>query len=333
MSPPALPRRVAVTGATGLVGSAVCDYLTQSGCEVIRMVRDPKLADENHVYWSIEDDTIDIQLLEGIDAVVHLAGRNVAQGRWNSHVKREIRESRRQGTALWGKMLRKMERPPQIFLSASAIGFYGDTGDMLADESTESGYHFLSKVVLDWETEVERFYVPGLRTVQLRFGLILSRRGGALAQMMRLFRFGLGGPVGSGDQHVSWVSLVDAVRAVIHVLSHDSIVGPVNVVAPEVVTNREFATALGRALHRPALLRTPAFLLRLLLGEMADELLLVNAHIISKRLLESGFTFNYPKLEPALRREVAMGKVAKEPIEGWNGNKESKKKSNKNGGA
>lgn len=311
MSPPALPQRVAVTGSTGLVGRALCAYLTQSGCEVIRMVRDPRRADENHVYWSIEDNTIDIDLLEGVDAVVHLAGRNIAQGRWDPHVKQEIHESRRLGTALWGKMLRKMDRPPQVFVSASAIGYYGDTGDDVADESSPPGSHFLSRVAIDWETEVERFYVPGLRTAQLRFGVILSWHGGALAEMMKLFRFGLGGRVGSGKQHVSWVSLVDAVRAIVHVLSHESITGSINVVAPGAVTNGEFAASLGRALHRPALLRAPAFALRLLFGEIADELLLVNSHVVPKRLLASGFIFIYPKLDPVLRREVALSKAMK----------------------
>lgn len=312
MTPPALPRRVAITGATGLIGASLCDYLAQHGCEVVRMVRDVKRVDENHVYWSVEKQVIDIESLEGIDAVVHLAGRNVAEGRWNARTKRAIRESRLQGTALWGTMLPRMKQPPKAFVSASAIGYYGETGKAMIDESAEPGQLFLSKLAQDWEAEVAKFQVPGLRTVQLRFGVILSRHGGALAEMMRLFRWGLGGAVGSGEQYVSWVSLVDAVRAVAYVLENDLLAGPVNVTAPGAVTNRDFTTCLARVLHRPALFRTPGFLLRLLLGEMAEELLLVSSRVVPKRLLASGFTFGYPKLEPALRREVTLSKKHEE---------------------
>ena len=310
MTPPPLPRRVAVTGSTGLIGSAVCDYLARHGCEVIRMVRDRKqiYADRSCVYWSVEKRAIDIESLEGIDAVVHLAGRNVAKGRWNAKIKREIRESRLRGTALWGKMLAKMKQPPRTFISASAVGYYGDTNGIVADESTEHGDYFLSKLAYDWEAEVAKFEVPGLRTAQLRFGVVLSRHGGALADMMRIFRLGLGGRLGSGNQYLSWVSLIDAARAVGHVLSHELIAGPVNVTAPDAVTNHEFTSSLGRVLHRPTLFRMPAFMLRLLLGEMADELLLINCHVMPKRLLASGFTFSYPRLELLLRREVMLSK-------------------------
>jgi len=311
MNSPALPRRVAVTGATGLVGSAVCDYLTQHGCEVIRMVRDPKRVDDHHVYWSVEEGVIDIDALEGIDAVVHLAGRNVAKGRWSVKVKNRIRESRLEGTALWGRAMKEMKRPPRVFVSASAIGYYGETGDVVVDEMAEPGSQFLSKLAQDWEAEVEKFDVPGLRTVCLRLGVVLSRHGGALPAMMRLFRLGLGGPIGSGRQYISWVSLVDVVRAVGYVLAEKSLSGPVNVTAPSAVTNRHFALSLGRVLHRPTLLRTPAFLLRLLLGEMADELLLTSSRVVSRRLLTSGFTFGYANLESALRREVSLSRKPK----------------------
>ncbi|MGD9127545.1 MAG: TIGR01777 family oxidoreductase [Planctomycetia bacterium] len=306
MVPPTLPKRVAVTGASGLIGSAVCAYLVEHGCEVIRMVRDPEQAnpEQGRVYWSIEEETIDIESLEGIDAVVHLAGRNVAKGRWTDEIKEEIRESRLKGTALWGKMLPKMKQPPKVFVAASAVGYYGDTGYLAADESIGPGKHFLSRLTRDWENEVEHFEVPGLRKVLMRFGVVLSKRGGALAEMNKLFRYGLGGPLGSGNQMISWVSLTDAVRAVAHVLSDESMSGPVNVTSPGSLTNREFVRSLARVLHRPTLLWVPGFMLFLILGEMGNELLLVHSHVVPKRLTESGFTFMHPELEPFLREEL-----------------------------
>jgi uncharacterized protein (TIGR01777 family) len=239
--------------------------------------------------------------LEGIDAAIHLAGENIAARRWVAAQKKRIRDSRVQGTRLISVGLAEMKRPPRVLVSASAIGWYGDRGAELLDETSDAGEGFLAGVTRDWEAATRPASDAGIRVVLLRFGLILSRQGGALTKMLTPFKLGGGGRIGDGQQYWSWVSIDDAVGAVRHALITESLSGPVNVVAPEAVTNQEFTRTLGRVLRRPTLMPIPAFAARLALGEMADELLLASARVQPVRLMESGYEFQHGSLEAALR--------------------------------
>lgn len=290
---------VAVTGASGLVGRELVPLLTTRGDTVVRLVR--RAAGEGEVAWSPLADRFDASPLEGVTAVVHLAGENIASGRWTARRKGAIRESRVSGTRVLCEGLARMKQPPQVLLAASAIGFYGDCGDAVLDESCGAGKGFLSEVAREWEEATRPASEAGIRVVLMRLGVVLSPRGGALAKMLLPFRCGLGGKVGRGDQYWSWVAIDDVGEAIVHALRAAWLSGPVNVVAPDAVTNREFVSTLGRVLSRPALLPLPAGMARLLLGEMAGPLLLASTRVVPKRLLESGFEFRHPELESALR--------------------------------
>jgi hypothetical protein len=290
--------KIAITGSRGLIGSAVAADLAAAGHEIVRMVRGAPRNGE--VRWD-PSATADLSALDGIDAVIHLAGENVGAGRWTPARKAAIRASRVEGTRNLVAGLVRLERPPHVLLAASAIGWYGDRGDAPVDESAPAGASFFGHLVADWEAELAPARTAGIRTVAMRFGVVLARDGGALAKMLPPFRLGLGGPLGSGRQVMSWISLEDTVAAIRFVLATEAVEGAVNFTAPGAATNREFATALGRVLRRPAFLPAPAFALRLLLGrEMADELLLTGARVVPARLLAAGFRFAHPDLEPAL---------------------------------
>jgi hypothetical protein len=290
--------RIAITGSRGLIGAAVAADLTAAGHSIVRLVRSAPHDDE--VRWNPAA-PCDLSPLEGIDAAIHLAGENVGAGRWTPARKAAIRASRIEGTRNLVSGLVRLERPPRVLLAASAIGWYGDRGDAPVDESAPAAFSFFGRLVADWEAELAPARTAGIRTVAMRFGVVLARDGGALAKMLPPFRLGLGGPLGSGRQVMSWVSLEDTVAAIRFVLATEAVEGPVNFTAPGAATNREFAAALGRVLRRPAFLPAPAFALRLLLGrEMADELLLSGARVVPARLLAAGFRFAHPDLEPAL---------------------------------
>lgn len=296
--------RIAVTGSSGLVGRALLPRLAEGGHRVVRLVRGS--ADQTDaVAWDPTADRWDATPLGPIDGVVHLAGENIAAGRWNAALKDRIRASRVHGTRILCEALAECPSPPKVLVSASAIGFYGDRGDELLDEASPPGRGFLADVVRAWEAATHAAAEAGIRVVLLRFGVILSREGGALANMLTPFRLGLGGRVGSGRQWWSWISLEDAVGAIAHALATERLEGPVNTVAPNPVTNAEFTKILGRVLHRPALLPMPAFAARLALGEMADELLLTSARVAATKLLESGYAFRHATLEQALRAALA----------------------------
>jgi uncharacterized protein (TIGR01777 family) len=293
--------KILVSGSTGMVGSALVPFLTSGGHEVARLVRSTPSADRGDVAWNPSQGTIDAAGLADVDAVVHLAGENIAAGRWNAKQKARIRDSRVDGTKLLCETLAAMDNPPKTLVCASAIGFYGDRGDDVLDEDSDPGSSFLCDVCREWEAACEPARQCGIRVVKLRIGVILSPAGGALAKMLLPFKLGAGGIVGNGRQYWSWISLDDVVGAIHHALTNDDVSGPVNGVAPNPVTNREFTKSLGSVLRRPTIFPMPAFAARLALGEMADELLLASTRVEPKRLLETGFEFRHADLTTALK--------------------------------
>jgi uncharacterized protein len=290
--------RIAVTGSRGLLGSALVPELTAAGHEVVRLVRGPAGAGE--LPWD-PSRPLDAAALEGCDAVVHLAGENVSDGRWSAAKKRRIRESRVLGTRTLCAALAASKRPPDVLLSASAVGYYGDRGDALLDEASEPGRGFLAEVCQEWEAACAPAAARGVRVVCLRTGVVLTPKGGALRKLLTPFRLGGGGPIGSGRQWMSWIALDDVLGALRHALLTPSLRGPANLVAPGPVPNAEFARTLGRVLRRPALLPLPAFAVKAALGEMGEALLLASARAQPAQLLRSGYAFRLPDLEGALR--------------------------------
>ena len=288
-----------LTGSSGLIGSALASDLSNRGHDVVRLVRSEP--ETEALAWDPEAGTLESSGLEGLDWAVHLAGENIASKRWSEEQKGRIRDSRVNGTRLLSETLARLTNPPQVLVSASAIGYYGDRGEEILNEESESGSGFLSEVSREWESAAEPATRHGIRVVNLRFGVVLSPSGGALAKMLFPFRMGMGGVIGGGGQYMSWIALDDAVGSICHVLTEPTILGPVNVVSPNPVTNREFTKTLGRVLTRPTLFPMPAFAARLAFGEMADALLLASTRVDPARLRETGYEFRHPKLEPALR--------------------------------
>ena len=293
--------RIVISGSSGLIGSALASSLADAGNEFIRLVRRRRDADSSTAYWDPAAGAIETSRLEGADAVVHLAGESIAAGRWSADKKRRIRDSRVDGTRLLSETLADLDHMPAVLVSASAVGIYGDRGDELLTERSELGHGFLAEVGAEWEAATEPARTAGIRVVNLRIGVVLAAGGGALAAMQPVFRLGLGGPLGPGTQYMSWIELDDLVRAIEHVLSAEELEGPVNAVAPMPVTNRVFSRTLGRVLGRPVILFVPSAALRLAFGEMAQETLLASARVSPERLTASGFAFDHPELEGALR--------------------------------
>jgi uncharacterized protein len=303
------PLRVAVTGATGLLGSALVPFLTTGGHQVVAVSRRRGLPDAIH--WDPAAGVIDYAGLEGVDAVVHLAGETVGT-RWSEHRKRRIRDSRVEGTMFLAEALAGLRRPPRVLVSASAMGIYGNRGDeVLAEDAVPEGRppDFFVELGRDWESATDPARAAGIRVVNPRFGLVLTPAGGALGRMLPAFLLGAGGPLGSGRQWVSWISIDDAIGAIYHALFSDELAGPVNTVAPEPVTSRTLAATLGRVLKRPALVAAPAPGLKLLFGEMADTALLSSQRLSASRLLGSEYTFRHPTLEIALRHVLGRGEA------------------------
>lgn len=297
------PRGVAVSGASGLVGRALERSLAADGYTVFRLVR-RGAASESEIGYDPFAGRVDESRLEGLHAVVHLAGENIAGGRWNRERKHRIRASRVDGTSTVARAIAGLARPPRVLISASAIGFYGDRGDETLDETSSAGSGFLPEVCQAWEAATEPAERAGVRVVRLRVGVVLSRNGGALARMLLPFRLGLGGRLGDGRQTMSWLSRTDLVAIIHHCLEQDGIAGAVNAVAPFPVTNAEYTRTLARILRRPAFATVPAICLRLLLGEMGRDLLLASARVVPRALEASGFVFRHPQLEQALRFEL-----------------------------
>jgi uncharacterized protein len=292
--------KIIIAGASGLVGSALVPSLEAKSDEVTRLVRGAPRAEE--IEWHPNQDEIDPATLKGFDAVINLAGESIAEGRWTDEKKRRIHDSRVNGTHLLAEAIAKLAQKPRVFLCASATGFYGDRGDEVLDEHSESGGGFLAGVCREWERATDPAVTANVRVVNLRFGPIIAREGGMMAKMLTPFKMGLGGKVGSGKQYISWVSIDDVVGAIILALTDESIRGPVNVVSPNPATNEEFTKRLGEVLSRPTALTIPAFAARLTFGEMADEMLLVSQRVMPKRLSEAGYGFQYPTLEGAFRK-------------------------------
>jgi uncharacterized protein (TIGR01777 family) len=297
--------KVVITGASGLIGSALRPALTADRHEILRLVRGPAAGAESR--WDPEHGVLDPGTLDGADAVVHLAGESIAGGRWTAARKARIRDSRVRGTALLARSIATRNRKPKVFISASAVGFYGDRRDELLDEGSAQGRGFLADVCREWEAATRPAVDAGVRVVNTRFGVVLSDHGGALPKMLPAFRVGAGGPIGTGHQHMSWIAIDDVVGAIQHLLRIDTVVGPVNLVAPHPATNSEFTRTLGGVLRRPTLLRVPASVLRVVLGEMADELLLASTRVRPARLLDSGYRFRHPDLEATLRHVLGSG--------------------------
>jgi len=297
--------KIIVTGATGLVGSALVPALVADGHSVTRLVRGGKLTSPHPgtaaARWNPETGEIDASALEGHDAAAHLAGENIAEGRWTDEKKRRIIESREKGTRLIAETLAALSPRPKVLVSASAIGYYGERGAEMLDEGSSSGKDFVSEVCRRWEAAADAAREAGIRVVHMRIGMVLSPEGGALGKMLTPFKMGVGGKIGSGEQYMSWIALDDVVGAIKHALKDESLQGAVNTVAPGAVTNAEFTKTLGGVLGRPTLFPVPAFAARLAFGEMADELLLSSTRVEPKRLHATNYQFAYPKLEAALR--------------------------------
>ena len=291
--------RIGVTGSTGLVGTALCDLLRSKGHEVVPIVR--RNPNQGEIQWAPADGKLEASDLAGLDGVVHLAGENIAGGRWNAARKKKIVDSRVEGTTLISQKLAAANPQPKFLICASAIGYYGDRGTEPVSEDASAGTGFLAETCQQWEDACQPARDAGLRVVNVRIGIVLSPKGGALQKMLTPFKLGGGGIVGDGRQYWSWVALDDVVGAIAHAAESEHLSGPMNAVSPEAVDNREFTKVLGKVLRRPTLIPLPAFMARLVLGEMADELLLASIRVKPNVLSESEYNFKFPQLETALR--------------------------------
>ena len=292
--------RVAITGSTGLIGTALVESLRGGGVEITRLVRRPP-SGVAELHWNpaFSDGGLDPSALSGIDAVVHLSGAPVAGARWTPARKQLLRSSRIASTSALVRAMLAAAEPPRVLLSASAIGWYGDTGDRAVDEAAPAGLGFLAALVRDWEAAAAPAAAAGIRVVYLRSGVVLSRQGGMLRPLLPAFRLGLGAKIGAGTQYLSWITIADHLRAVRFLLDQADISGPVNLTAPAPATNAEFTRALAAAVRRPGVLSVPRSVVRLALGELSAELL-GSCRVVPARLLEAGFSFDYPEIGPAL---------------------------------
>jgi len=295
--------KIAITGSTGLIGTAVVRYFKGCGHCVTRIVRSgtKSKSQEPILEWDIPAKLCETQGLEALDVVIHLAGANIAGARWTKNYKQQITSSRIEGTRLLCSVLGKLQQPPKVLCSASAIGFYGNhLPQETIDETAGAGADFLANLCQEWEGATQPAQDAGIRVIHMRFGAVLSSSGGAIAKMFVPFKCGLGGKLASGKQMFSWIALDEIPVIISYMIEKEDISGPVNVVAPHPVSNAEFTKEFGRVIRRPTILPVPGFALRLLLGEMADSLLLGGARVIPQRLQRSGYSFQYPDLHSAL---------------------------------
>ena len=295
---------VAMTGASGLVGTELSALLKSAGHSVVPMTRKPSGSSQNTIAWDPERGVANPQQLESVDAIVHLAGENIAAGRWTVALKERIRKSRVEGTRALVQSLAGLQIRPKTLVCASAIGFYGDRGDEILTESSPAGSGFLADVCSAWESEAMAAANLDMRVVCLRIGVVLSPKGGALAKMLLPFKLGAGGVIGSGKQYWSWIGLNDLVRAIAFCVENENIRGPVNAVSPQALNNYDFTKTVGKVLHRPTIVPLPAFVAKIVLGEMAEALLLSSAHVVPEKLQTHGFQFAQPDLKSCLEHEL-----------------------------
>ena len=293
--------KVLISGASGLVGKSLASALQADGHKLARLVRPGGVPAAGDVAWDPHAATVDVAAMEGFDAVVHLSGASISEGRWTPARKAELRSSRIDTTRVLVDALATLKKKPEVFVCASAIGFYGDRGEEILTESSTNGTDFISLLVRDWEAEAVRAETSRIRVVRLRFGVVLSGEGGALPLMLMPFKFGLGGRLGSGRQWMAWVALEDAIEIIRAAIADGRLSGPLNVTAPNPVRNIDFTRVTASVLGRPAFFAAPAFALRLAVGEMADALLLASQRVVPKRLVESGCQFRFAEIEPALK--------------------------------
>lgn len=305
---PSEPKKIAIAGASGLIGKELTIFLQSAGHEVIRFVRQPNTKSKSEIYLHPDLGIAQPKQLEGIDAVINLAGENVGGGRWTDARKQRIYESRINTTTHLVNALEKLERQPEVFISASAVGYYGENTHRPFTETSARGEGFLSSVCHDWESVTMRAQHQGIRVVHPRFGVVLSTKGGALKKLLLPFRLGLGGRMGSGKQYMSWISLDDAVGALYHILQNNVVSGPINIVVPQAVTNAEFTKTLIKVLKRPLFFPLPAKVIRLLFGEMGEETILKSQNVKPERLENQSFHFTYPRLKNALMHLLGLHK-------------------------
>jgi len=295
--------RILITGASGLIGTALQRSFDEIGHELLLASR-KEAKDSQHIQWDVEKGFSELERLEGIDAVVHLAGESVFGLSWSDAKKKAIRDSRVDGTRSVVEAISRLKARPNVLVAASAIGFYGDRGDEEMTESSAAGDTFLAEVSKEWESEARRAEDAGIRTVLLRTGIILSKDGGALGTMLLPFKLGIGGVVGSGKQWMSWISIDDHIRVINYAIEYENVRGAVNSVSPNPVTNGEFTKTLGEVLYRPTILPLPSFAVNMVFGEMGDALLLASTRVVPKRLEDAGFEFKYPELKTAIEHAV-----------------------------
>jgi uncharacterized protein (TIGR01777 family) len=294
--------RILISGASGFVGAPLFSHFAEQGHSVFSLVRSAK-AGIDEIVWNPDSGKAVKESFEGFDAVIHLAGEPLTLKRWSKEKKEKILHSRTVGTAFLSSLLSTLRHPPKVFISASAIGYFGDRGEELLDEKSSAGNLFLSKVCVEWEKASLPIENRGVRTVQTRFGMVIGPDGGALQKLLLPYKLGFGATLGSGEQWMSWISLHDLIHAMDHLLCTD-LSGPVNFVSPHPIRQHDFSSTLASLLNRPSLMKIPAFALRLALGDTADQLLLASTRAVPKKLRDSGFTFKYPTLEEALRKSL-----------------------------
>lgn len=303
-----MKQKILLTGSSGLIGSALLAHFSSSNYDVWRLVRRDPQADE--IFWDPANQILDNSAIENFDIVIHLSGENISGKRWNAAFKKQILNSRTNSTSLLATAVSKLKRPPKLFASASATGYYGDRGDKIISESDSAGDMFLSDVVTRWENSAQPAISAGIRTVFMRFGVILSPDDGALKKVLLLFKSGLGGKIGPGDQYIPWISISEIPHIIEFLIENKKLSGPVNIVSPNPVTNAQYTKILGEVLHRPTAFNVPAFILKSTLGEMANELLLASTRAVPQKLTELNYKFKYPDLKNAFIQLLNTGPVS-----------------------
>ena len=293
--------RILISGSSGFIGTYLIPFLASKGYNLNYLKRKRELIKDITILWHPERRIINSKALEGYDVVIHLAGENIATRKWTKRQKEKIYNSRIQDTNFLTQSILSLDSPPKLFLCASALGYYGHCGDEIVTEEHKAGEGFLAKVCKDWENEVSKANKKKIRIVNLRFGMILSPQFGILSKLLPVFKLGLGGKIGNGKQYMSWISIEDAIRAIEYIIKNDSIKGPVNITSNSPVPNEEFTRVLGTVISKPVIFSVPAFILRFVYGEMADELLLSSIRAIPKKLIDSGFTFRHETVLMAMQ--------------------------------